>query len=66
MKNVLPYIFMMFGLSAWGQTPIQIQTKTGNYDLSDAYSITFEDVGRIQVIKSQSQGELRIPTADLN
>lgn len=66
MKNVLPYIFMMFGLSAWGQTPIQVQTKTGNYDLSDAYSITFEDAGRIQVIKSQSQGELRIPTADLN
>lgn len=65
MKNVLPYIFMMCGLSAWGQTPIQVQTKTGNYDISDAYSITFEDAGRVQVIKSQSQGEVRIPMADL-
>lgn len=65
MKNILPIILMASSIGAWAQTPIQVQTKTENYDLSDAYSITFENGGQTQVIKTKSQGEIRVPLADL-
>lgn len=65
MKKILPIILMASSIGAWAQTPIQVQTKTKTYDLSDAYSITFENGGQTQVIKTKSQGEIRVPLADL-
>lgn len=65
MKHILPLLCMACSLNAWGQNSIQIQTQTENYNVPDAYRITFEDGGRIQVIHSQSQGEIRIPLVDL-
>lgn len=65
MKHILPLLCMVWGLNAWGQTSIQVQTKSENYSFSDAYRITFEDGGRVQVFHTQSQGEVRIPIGDL-
>lgn len=65
MKHILPLLCMACSLNAWGQNSIQIQTQTENYNVPDAYRITFEDGGRTQVIHSQSQGEIRIPLVDL-
>lgn len=65
MKHILPLLCMTFALNAWGQTSIQVQTKSENYSFSDAYRITFEDGGRVQVFHTQSQGEVRIPIGDL-
>lgn len=66
MKKFLSCILLLaLGLSVWGQANIQVQTKTEQYDLSDAYSITFEDSGRVQVIKTRYHGDVRIPMTDL-
>lgn len=65
MKHILPLLCMACSLNAWGQNSIQIQTQTENYNVPDAYRITFEDGGRFQIIHSQSQGEIRIPLVDL-
>lgn len=65
MKKIAFLLSVVFGLNAWSQTQIQVRTNSQNYDLKDAYSITFEDEGRIQVIKTESQGEIRISTAEL-
>lgn len=65
MKHILPLLCMACSLNAWGQNAIQILTQTENYNVPDAYRITFEDGGRTQVIHSQSQGEIRIPLVDL-
>lgn len=65
MKRILPLILSVFALNAWGQVPVQVQTQSKNYDLSDAYRITFEDGGATQVIHSRSQGEIRVPMSDL-
>lgn len=65
MKRILPLILSAFALNAWGQVPVQVQTQSKNYDLSDAYRITFEDGGATQVIHTRSQGEIRIPLVDL-
>lgn len=65
MKRILPLILSAFALNAWGQVPVQVQTQSKNYDLSDAYRITFEDGGATQVIHTRSQGEIRVPMSDL-
>lgn len=65
MKKIAFLLSVVFGLNAWSQTQIQVRTNSQNYDLKDAYSITFEDEGRIQVIKTESQGEIRISTVEL-
>lgn len=66
MKKFLSCILLLaLGLSVWGQANIQVQTKTEQYDLSDVYSITFEDSGRVQVIKTRYHGDVRIPMTDL-
>lgn len=65
MRKIAFLLSVMFGLNAWSQTQIQVRTNSQNYELKDAYSITFEDEGRIQVIKTESQGEIRIPTTEL-
>ena len=65
MKYILLFISMAFALNVWSQTPIQVQTQTKEYNLSDAYRITFEDDGCTQVVHTRSQGEIRIPMADL-
>lgn len=65
MKRILPLILSVFALNAWGQVPVQVQTQSKNYDLSDAYRITFEDGGATQVIHTRSQGEIRVPMSDL-
>lgn len=65
MRKTTFLISCMLALTAWGQSPVQVQTGKGNYDLNAAYSITFEDGGRAAVIKSEDQEDLRVPLSDL-
>lgn len=65
MRKTTFLISCMLALTAWGQSPVQVQTGNGNYDLDAAYSITFENGGKSAVIKSEGQEDLRVPLADL-
>ncbi len=65
MRKTTFLISCMLALTAWGQSPVQVQTGNGNYDLDAAYSITFEKGGKAAVIKSEGQEDLRVPLADL-
>lgn len=65
MRKTTFLISCMLALTAWGQSPVQVQTGKGNYDLNAAYSITFGDGGRAVVIKSEDQEDLRVPLSDL-
>ena len=65
MRKTTFLISCMLALTAWGQSPVQVQTGNGNYDLDAAYSITFENGGKAAVIKSEGQEDLRVPLADL-
>lgn len=65
MRKTTFLISCMLALTAWGQSPVQVQTGNGNYDLDAAYSITFEKGGKAAVIKSEGQDDLRVPLADL-
>ena len=65
MRKTTFLISCMLALTVWGQSPVQVQTGNGNYDLDAAYSITFENGGKAAVIKSEDQEDLRVPLADL-
>lgn len=65
MRKTTFLISCMLALTAWGQSPVQVQTGKGNYDLNAAYSITFEDEGKTTVIKSEGQEDLHVPLTDL-
>ena len=65
MRKTTFLISCMLALTAWGQSPVQVQTGNGNYDLDAAYSITFENGGKSAVIKSEGQDDLRVSLDDL-
>ena len=65
MRKTTFLISCMLALTTWGQSPVQVQTGNGNYDLDAAYSITFEKGRKAAVIKSEGQEDLRVPLADL-
>lgn len=65
MRKTTFLISCMLALTAWGQSPVQVQTGNGNYDLDAAYSITFENGGKSAVIKSEGQDDLHVSLDDL-
>lgn len=65
MRKTTFLISCMLALTAWGQSPVQVQTGNGNYDLDAAYSITFENGGKAAVIKSEGQDDLHVSLDDL-
>lgn len=65
MRKTTFLISCMLVLTAWGQSPVQVQTGKGNYDLNAVYSITLGDGGKTAVIKSEGQEDLHVSLADL-
>lgn len=65
MRKTTFLISCMLALTAWGQSPVQVQTGNGHYDLDAAYSITFENGGKAAIIKSEGQEDLHVSLADL-